>query len=220
VVGQSGSKNPANGGKPSRQTSLHVLRAQEGVEASFVWLVERFSPLLLSSARYNLPGPLRNLYDPEDLVNDVWLVLHGRLDRLKPREGRLAPVLMKFLTTTLRNKIQTLTRKHIRGKPERLHLSDSDTGADTVDRLAGKITGITTRLAREEVRDAISESLERLSPEDREIVILRGIEQHRYKELAVLLGVNADTLNKRYLRALRKLREELPGSVFEEFEED
>ena len=66
----------------------------------------------------------------------------------------------------------------------------------------------------------ISEGLDKLGEDDRTIIILRGIEQHPYKAIASVLNEEAKTLSVRYSRALKKLRELLPNSVYDEFIDD
>jgi RNA polymerase sigma factor (sigma-70 family) len=204
-------------------TSFHVRQAREGNRSSLEWLVKKFSPLLLAGARYRLGRVLGALYDPEDIVNDVWLVALPKLPGLADRDGRYTPVLLKFLSTTLLYRVNNLVEKHIRGKPckESAAASAGDTtGADPVDRLADDRTGIVSRMLRREEVDVVSAALERLEAKDREIVILRGVEGQPYKEIEVLVGRDAKVLAVQYQRAIEKLRGKLLGSVFDEMESD
>ncbi len=78
------------------------------------------------------------------------------------------------------------------------------------------MTGILTRAVRDERRDAVIEALEELEPRDREILVLRGIEQHSYAAIGAILQADPEVLPMRYRRALERLRKRLPGSVYEE----
>lgn len=198
---------------PGELTSYHVRRARTGDEASLAWLIERLSPLLHASAEYRLGKTLRTLYDPEDIVNDVWVTALPRLHELPSRDERYTPVLLKFLTTTLVYRINNLVQKHIQGKPVRKRGEGDE---DPLDEVAARTTGILRRMARKETQDLVRQCLDRLEPRDRELLILRGIEQHPYQEIAVILGADAKSLAVRYQRALEKLRREIPGSVYEE----
>jgi RNA polymerase sigma-70 factor (ECF subfamily) len=211
------------GADPALVTSYHVRRARGGDRESLDWLIERFSPLLRAAAEYRLTKSLRRLYDPEDIVNDVWATALPRLPELSPRDERYTPVLMKFLSTTLLYKVRNLVEKHIRGKPPREEARGprgEDASGDPLDRLAAGGTGVASRLGREETRDLVAASLAKLDPRDREIIVLRGIEQHPYREIAAIVGDDPAVLAVRYQRALEKLRRALPGSVYEEFEEE
>ena len=59
-------------------------------------------------------------------------------------------------------------------------------------------------------------AIEELSERDREIVVLRAIEQHSNQDAAELLGIAPNTAAQAFGRALGRLREKLPGSVFDE----
>ena len=205
---------------PALVTSYHVRRARGGDRESLDWLIERFSPLLRAAAEYRLTRSLRRLYDPDDIVQEVWVTAIPRLPELSPRDERYTPVLMKFLSTALLYKIKNLIQKHIRGKPARQEASApgaEDTRADPLDQLPAGDTGVASRLGRQETRDLVAESLEKLDPRDREIIVLRGVEQHPYREIASIVGADPKVLAVRYQRALEKLRRALPGSVYEEF---
>lgn len=208
---------------PAFATSLHVRRAREGNQESLTWIVERFSPPLLADAKYRLGAALRTHCDPEDLVSEVWVTALPRLGELPARDGRYTPVLLKFLSTTLFNKVRNLIQKHIQGKPKRERLSsdgDTSSGRPTVDSLPAPAAGVITQIARREAGDLVLKSLESLDPDAREIVILRGIEQHPYDELSAILGATPKALSARYRRALEKLRGQLQGSIYDEMNSD
>lgn len=209
---------------PDLQTTLHVGRARAGEMASVEWLVERFSPLLLANATYRMGKILREVQDSEDVVNDVWLRVLPKLPELSPRDGRLTPVFAKYLSRTLVNRINELLEKHIKGKPRTLRGASSSPGAqneeaDPVAALPAETRGVVTRLVEREKHEACVVALRALGKEDRELVILRGVESRPYKELAVLLQKDAKVLAVCYQRALEKLRRQLPGTVFDDLQE-
>src|SRR5262245_53247125 len=107
--GESSGKNQETGDAPEDPTTYHVRRAREGEESSLRWVVARFTPLLRAAADYRLGKHLRGLYEPEDLLQDVWAVALPRLGDLIPRSERYTPVLLKFLSTTLLRRIQHLS---------------------------------------------------------------------------------------------------------------
>ncbi len=209
-------KNPADREDPAALTTLHVRRAREGDRESLGWLVERLSPLVRVSVEYWLPRSMRRLYDPDDIVSDAWVATLPRLEGLSERGGRYTPVLVKFLTTTARQTIQNLVRKHAQNKPAVLSADDMP-----LDALPEDVDGVVTQAAKRELRNAVRESLDGLGEADRTLLALRGLEQRSYDEIAQLMSVEkASSLRVRYLRALAKLRRRLPGGVFDELPED
>lgn len=199
------------GDAPHDLTSLHVQRATSGDAASRTFLVERFSPLLLAQARYRLMGA-RGLTEPEDLVQEVWSIALPRLGDLASRDGRFTPVLVKFLATTLLRCANHVLRRHASGRAPAL----AESGA--VERLPAELSGVVTHLARQERIDAVQAAIQRLEPEEREILVLRGVEQHKNRDVAAMLGIDDATVTRRWQKALERLRQELPDSVLAELE--
>jgi RNA polymerase sigma-70 factor (ECF subfamily) len=200
-------------------TSLHVRRARDGDRVSVEWLVERFTPLLMAQARYQLQGVLGKLYEPEDLVQEVWLVALPRLADLPERGGRYTPVLLKFLAGILTNKVGNWLQKHVlaKSRPE----AEAKAGSDSeLHGAADPLTGVVTRLLRSERQDAVRQALNELKQDDRDILILRGVEQSSYAAIGAILGVDPANLPMRYRRALERLRQKLPGSIFDELSAD
>ena len=73
-----------------------------------------------------------------------------------------------------------------------------------------------TRAARHEVGQVVRETLEGLDQSEREILVLRGIEQVSNQEVSRRLGLQPSTATMRYQRALAKLEKRLPRSVVAE----
>ncbi len=207
-------------GASGDDTSLHVRRALEGERASLEWIVEHFTPLLLAQARYRLGRHLQGLYDPEDLVQQVWAIALPRLGSIVARENRYTPVLLRFLGTVLLRNYQHLIEKHVSGKPATVNLAGPSSGdVQTVFDVAAVVTGVITSCMRRESVEKIGDILDSLSPAHREIFILRAIEELPYGLLAAKLGVEEGTLRMRYARALEELRHCLPPTMIDDLAE-
>lgn len=200
-------------------TSVALRNATQGDRTSLGWLIDRFSPLLRVQADHRLRGRLRVLYDPDDLVADVWAIVIPKLPTITVQDRRITPVFVRFLSTTLLNRFGTLLQKHIQGKPG-IQSDGPNSDGDLLSRLSAGDSGMVTKAARGEIQVAVRAAVQSLEPEDREIVILRGIEQVPNQEVALRLGLKPNTVAARYLRALRKLRELVPGTAFDELSED
>ena len=199
---------------PAGETSLWVRQAIEGDAPSLEWIVAKFTPLLLASAKYRISPMLQRICDPEDLVNDAWLVLLPKLASLSPRDGRFTPVLLKFLTTTIVQQLNNQMKKQIRRQARNIAGDDSD-GASGLP-IEASWTGVVTRVVNKERSEAVTRSLEKLAADDFELLVLRGIEGQPYRDIAAVTGGDPKSLAVKYSRALDKLRRELPGSIFSE----
>ncbi|MCB9876045.1 MAG: sigma-70 family RNA polymerase sigma factor [Planctomycetes bacterium] len=196
-------------------TTLHVRQAVAGDVESLSWIVGRFTPLLVAQARYRLRGDLGQLYEPDDIVHEVWLRVLPRLGELTP-EQRFTPTLVSYLSRAVLHQVNNVMRRMLR---RRRHGglapgAAADAARDAPDARSGLISG----LLRNERRAAVLAAIEALPELDREVLILRAIEQHPNPVAAAMLGVEPGTLAVRYHRALQRLREQLPNSVFDEFE--
>jgi RNA polymerase sigma-70 factor (ECF subfamily) len=137
----------------------------------------------------------------EDLVQDAFVRSYVNLARCKDRQR-----FRFWLLTTLRNR----ALDYIKEKRRRdVSLSDDgvlrhvDAGARLPEDLA----------ERGQLRDALLEALNRLSPALREAFVLRHIEEHSFEEAAALLGTGVSAVKMRVHRARLQLQEWLAPEV-------
>ncbi|OYV84564.1 MAG: hypothetical protein B7Z73_15215, partial [Planctomycetia bacterium 21-64-5] len=81
--------------------------------------------------------------------------------------------------------------------------------AELASRLVDVAADPQAGLMRDEVRARVRAALERLSPDDREVLVLRHLEDLSVAETAGALGIKESAVKMRALRALKKLREVL-----------
>lgn len=202
------------------ETSLQVRGALGGDAASLDWTITHFTPFLLAQARYRLSRHLQGLYDPEDLVQRVWAVSLPRLGNIQAQGGRFTPVLLSFLGAVLLQDYRNLLAKHmdkpVARQPER---EPEGLSGDPINRIPASSSNAASHLVRSERVRELRDTLESLSDEDREIVVLHGIEQLPFKAIAAKLDANESTLRSRYHRALQQLKRRFPPSMIAEMEE-
>lgn len=193
---------------PDDLTTQHVRAAVGGDRDSLRWMVDRFSPLLYAVAALRLGPRLRTSYDPDDVVQDVWAAVLPKLRALEFRGPRTTPTVLKYLTTVVVNRVRTLLERHL---TRRLAHSAEAGGLESLEDPA---SGVPTKAGRSESAGSVHRALEELSESDREIVILRGIEQRSLSAVAAQLGITSGTAAVRFHRALRRLQQQLPDSAF------
>lgn len=194
-------------------TTHHVRAACLGSMDSVDWIVRRLTPHLMSQARLHLRGLSGADHAPEDLVQEVWAVALLRLGELQVRDGRMTPVLVAFLARTMRNK--TLNWLRERARADALQ---PRTGPDAA-MLPVSTRGVIREVIAREADDLVAKAIAQLDEPDREILVLRGLEQTSYEDLSQVLGVAAGALRMRYARARERLREHLPESIFDEIDD-
>ncbi len=164
---------------------LLVVRAQAGDNAAFAELVERFSPRL----RYFLRKLLPSAHDAEDALQDVWVDVIRSLPRLNDPQALVA-----WLYRIARDRAFARLRK---AKPHE-QLRDEGTVANT--------TTDDDRDFSPEDAERIHAALDTLPPEQREVLVLRFLEDMTYEQIAVVTGRNLGTVRSRLHYAKRALK--------------
>lgn len=153
--------------------------------------------------------------DAEDLTQEAFLKLYRNLASFDPAKGGFTT----WLTTLTRN---LLVDNYRRSRLERA--SDSldesydceDDGPTKAERLADGGKSQEQHVAGLELRAQIQEALQQVSPDLREAVILRDLEDLDYKEIADILGVPQGTVKSRISRGrseLARLLKRIEGQV-------
>jgi len=153
-------------------------------------------------------------HDAEDLTQDVFIKVYGNLTTFDLNRGSF----QTWLTTLARN----LLVDHFRRTKQQRVTDSMDAGWDEseelplADRLAA--TGPTQhdRAAQKEIARMVQEALTKISPELREAVILRDLQDMDYKEIAQVLHIPEGTVKSRISRGraeLARLLERNKGQV-------
>jgi RNA polymerase sigma-70 factor (ECF subfamily) len=77
------------------------------------------------------------------------------------------------------------------------------------ERLAATGTGPSERAMREERKKQVQSALAKLPPRDREVLVLRYLEQLSVEEATAVLGISEEAYMKRHFRAIQRLRRNL-----------
>ncbi len=153
--------------------------------------------------------------DAEDLTQDVFLKLYRNLASFDTQKGSF----QTWITTLARNLlVDHFRRTRLERATDSLDvsLSGEDDGATLGDRLADPRPSQETHAAGLELKVRIQQVLAQLSPELREAVILRDLEDMDYKEIAQVLRIPEGTVKSRISRGrgeLARLLQRIEGQV-------
>ena len=153
--------------------------------------------------------------DAEDLTQDVFLKLYRNLASFDTQKGSF----QTWITTLARNLlVDHFRRTRLDRATDSLDvsLSGEDDGATLGDRLADPRPSQETHAAGLELKVRIQQVLAQLSPELREAVILRDLEDMDYKEIAQVLRIPEGTVKSRISRGrgeLARLLQRIEGQV-------
>jgi RNA polymerase sigma-70 factor (ECF subfamily) len=147
--------------------------------------------------------------DPSDVVQEALLDAAQQLDRyLRERPVDFYPWLRRLawehLVKLHERHVQARRRSVLREEPGILALPE-DSAVLLAQRLAGEGTSPSQRLVRWELQDRVRVALAQLSPTDREVLVLRYLEQLPTTEIAQVLGLGTSAVKMRHWRALERL---------------
>lgn len=153
--------------------------------------------------------------EAEDLTQDVFIKVFRNIDNFDPARGGFNT----WLTTLTRNMlVDNYRRARMDRATDSLNetLAGDEDGPTKLDRLADTRRNQEQHVSGMELQAQIHEALKKVSPELREAVILRDLEDMDYKEIAEVLGVPQGTVKSRISRGrseLAKLLKRIEGQV-------
>jgi RNA polymerase sigma-70 factor (ECF subfamily) len=174
---------PSEGVPPPQDGDL-IQRAKQGDQRALVEIYERYQPSVFTYVFYRV-------YDQEiaeDLTAEVFTRMLANLPRYTPR-GK--PILA-WLYTIARN----LVTDYYRQNKSASHLPLEEDVMDGDYNHPVKVTE--DRLARE----SLSRALKRLTEEQRQVILLKFIENREMSELVQILGKNERAIRSLQHRAL------------------
>ena len=173
-------------------------------------LLNRHRRRLRQLVALRLNNELANRVDPSDVVQDVLTTAHQRLDEFL-REKPIA--FYPWLRQITLNRMIDLHRHHVlaakrsieREEPLANAINDNS-AAQLANHFVDGHSSPSRRLAHAELKQRVMDALDQLSNEDREIVVMRHLEELPVKEIADVMNMPAGTVMTRHFQAVRKLR--------------
>jgi RNA polymerase sigma-70 factor, ECF subfamily len=196
----------------SAETGELLRGAGRGEPAAVNALLDRHREALARMVQARLDQRLSRRVDASDVVQDVLLEASQRL------AGYLADPRLPFalwLREMAKDRIIDLHRRHrvaLRRSLDREQpLSPANFGDRSSLELAAQLRDPELTPAamalRKELHQRFLDALDRMEEEDREILVMRHIEQLTNSEAASILGLSPPAAGMRHLRALRRMRE-------------
>jgi RNA polymerase sigma-70 factor (ECF subfamily) len=172
-----------------------VRRAQTGDEAAFQKIVERYQSKVFSI----IHGIVRQRNDVEDIAQQVFTKIYFSMRNFDFRSSLITWVYKITVNECF---------DYLRKKKVRKLVYESDMSEDEVRRVENSDSGSArapradTALAR---RDYVVKLLERVSGEERELLMLKEVEGYSVEEMALRLKMNENTIKVKLFRARQKL---------------
>jgi RNA polymerase sigma-70 factor (ECF subfamily) len=185
-------------------------QASRGDAAARQQLLVRHRKRLRQMVALHLDRRLVARVDPSDVVQEALVKAADRLSEyLRSRPVPFYPWLRQLAW----DRLLELHRKHhyasrrsvTREEPGVLDLPE-DSAIELASRLIAPGSSPSERFLREEVERRVQDALAQLSLRDRQILVLRHLEQLSTSETAAVVGLTEAGVKSRHVRALKRIR--------------
>lgn len=180
--------------KNSQEGAL-IRRVQGGDELAFREIVERYQSKIFSI----IYGILRNHNDAEDIAQQVFTKVYFSIGNFDFRSS-----LLTWIYKITVNECYDYLRK----KRVRKLVYESDFSQEDAQRMEASEPAVDTRVPVDQRladRELALKLLEKVSEEDRTLILLKEVEGHSVEELAGMTGLNENTIKVKLFRTRQKL---------------
>jgi RNA polymerase sigma-70 factor (ECF subfamily) len=203
------------GDSPGNDSDL-LRRVRAGDRAALGELFDRQRDRLRRMVEVRLDWRLHGRIDASDIIQDAYVEAARELDEYL-RDPKLP--LFLWLRLVVGERLAVLHRRHLgaqmrdAGREVSLYRRPlpAASSAALAAQLLGRLTSPTAAAVRAERMLRVQEALKGLDLSDREVLALRHFEQLTRGETAQVLGIQESAAAKRYIRALKRLKEALAG---------
>ena len=194
---------------PDEDTEELLRLSHSGCHSAAGRLLNRHRDRLRKMVCSRLDRRLRRRVDPSDVVQEVLLEAADRLSGYR-REQDLP--FYPWLRQLAWNRLLELHRQHVRVKKRSITrevsapLPVSDESMEILaNQFPSREPSPSAQFARNELQRRIRAALDAMSESDRELLIMRYVEQMKLREIAAVLEVGESAVKSRHIRALNRL---------------
>jgi RNA polymerase sigma-70 factor (ECF subfamily) len=196
-----------------------LRRAGQGDPAARQQLLVQHQQRLRQMIAVRLDRRLAARVDPSDVVQET---LAEAVQQL-PEYLRQPPLpFYPWLRQLACKRLAALYRRHVRAGKRSVRREEhgppplpDESALDLAGRLLHRGSSPSARLRRAERRGQVRGAMARLPEGDREVLVLRHLEQLATPEIAAVLGITEGAVYTRHLRALERLRGLLGDDLLE-----
>jgi RNA polymerase sigma-70 factor (ECF subfamily) len=191
-----------------------IRRAAVGDQLAAGALFAHFHDRLRKMIRLRMDRRLKGRVDADDILQDAYLDAAQRLQDYAAQPPMSFFLWLRFLAA---QKLIDAQRHHLGVEKRNAGLEVSlyrgpmpeATSASLAAQLLGRLTSPSLAAIRAETQIRVQEVLNAMEAIDREVLVLRHFEHLSNAEVAELLGLAKSAASKRYITALKRLKETL-----------
>ena len=176
-----------------------IQHLKDGDERAFNEIVERYSKKLY----YLCLKMLQNESDAEDTVQTIFLKAYTNISRFEEKSS-----ISTWLYRIGVNVCTDLLRKRKKETVSSLYSTNSDEEEYALE-LPDEKENVEESVLRKERKEALYQAISTLKPKQKELIVLREIENLSYEEIAKILTMNVGTVKSGINRARKALLEKL-----------
>jgi RNA polymerase sigma-70 factor (ECF subfamily) len=199
-----------------QDSQLLIKQAAAGDQAAAHRLLELHRDRLRAMIAVRLDRRLSARVDPSDVLQETMIQAHQKL----PEYLRTQPIpFYPWLRRIAWENIVQLHRQHLLAqaravtREERFDVALPDHSAiDLAERLIAKGSSATQQMLKKELKTRVQTALAQLDARDREVLVLRFLEQLSIDEAAVVLEISQEAVKSRQRRALERFSELIDAS--------
>ena len=193
---------------------MNVMTGQEASHSQLNELFAEHRERLRRMVQLRMDQRVQGRIDASDVIQEAFVEAAQRFEDYEQSREVSPFVWLRFLTA---QKLVQVQRRHlgVQGRAVQRELRGSPasipnaTSAVLAAQLVGNLTSPSHAVSREEQRLQVQEALDDLEVIDREVLALRHFEQLTNAEAAEVLEIAPEAAYKRYIRALRRLKQTL-----------
>jgi RNA polymerase sigma-70 factor (ECF subfamily) len=192
--------------------AARLQQAAGGDQQAWASLLDAHRARLRRMVALRLDRRLQGRIDPSDVIQEAYLDATAGLPEFVEKAEMPFFLWLRWLTGM---KLNAIHRKHlncqVRDAAREVSIDQGPwpqaTSAALAAQLLGRQTSASDVAIRLERKARLREALEAMDPLDREVLILRHFEELTNAEAAQTLEIQGSAASKRYIRALRKLKD-------------
>ena len=197
-------------GPKNQDTDKLIRRARDGDTEATEQLLVRHRERLRKMVAMRLDKRLAARVDPSDVLQEAMVDASRRLPEYLSQPSR---PFYPWLRQIAWDRLIDLHRYHIDAEKRTVLREDrwsptlnEESVCELADQLVASDTNPSRQMMRAEMYARVRAVLKQLYPHDRELLVLRHLEQLSVREIADVLGISESTVTTRHLRALQRLR--------------
>ena len=181
-------------------------RVAQGESSAAAALLTRHQQRLRRMVQLRLDARLAARFDPSDIVQDALAEAHRRL----PEYAAERPIpFYPWLRRIAWEQLLQMHRRHLDAKRRTVRREDAlplthDSEMLLAERLAAT-TSPSDHLVRREIGQRVREAVAQLPPGDREVIVLKHLEELSFQDAAAVLEISSAAVYSRYYRAIARL---------------